>query len=121
MQALVPNSEFRWQSPDGTEVVGSRLAQRPRYNVWYVVQRPAFYNREDENDRLAHWANGNGPFRLADGEFNEIDMRYARPGFNYHEENVPARAVQALEEQDGEWTTESRSVRLRLGRSRKSS
>ena len=76
---VAPNSEFRWQAPDGTEVVGSRLAKRPRYNVWYIVQRPVYYNREDENARLAHWNNGSGPFRLADGEFNEIDMRYARP------------------------------------------
>ena len=105
---VAPNSEFRWQSPDGTEIVGSRLAARPRYNVWYIVQRPAFYNREDENNRLAHWNKGGGPFRLADGEFNEIDMRYARPEFNYHEENIPARALQALEEQDGEWTTPHR-------------
>lgn len=105
---VAPNSEFRWQSPDGTEIVGSRLAKRPRYNIWYVVQRPAYFNREDENDRLAHWGNGGGPFRLADGEFNEIDMRYARPEFNYHEENVPVRALQALEEQDGEWTTRHR-------------
>jgi len=105
---VAPNSEFRWQSPDGTEVIGSRLAQRPRYNVWYIIQRPAYFNREDENARLAHWNNGGGPFRLADGEFNEIDMRYARPEFNYYEENIPARALQALQEQDGEWTTEHR-------------
>ncbi|MCP5096623.1 MAG: hypothetical protein GY943_13805 [Chloroflexi bacterium] len=105
---VAPNSEFRWQAPDGTEIIGSRLAQRPRYNVWYVVQRPAYFNRDDENDRLAHWNNGGGPFRLADSEFNEIDMRYARPEFNYYKENIPARALQALEEQDGEWTTSHR-------------
>lgn len=105
---VAPGSEFRWQSPDGTEIVGSRLAKRPRYNVWYVVQRPAIHGREDENSRLAHWSNGGGPFRLADPEFEGIDMSYARPEFNYYEENVPARAAQALEEQDGEWTTEHR-------------
>ena len=105
---VAPNSEFCWQAPDGTEIVGSRLAKRPRYNVWYVVQRSAYFNREDENARLAHWNNGSGPFRLADGEFNEIDMRYARPEFNYYEENIPARALQALREQDDEWTTEHR-------------
>jgi len=105
---VAPNSEFRWQSPDGTEIVGSRLACRPRYNVWYVVQRPAFFGREDENNREAFWSKGNGPFRLADGEYNELDMRYARPEFNYYDETVPARALQALEEQDGEWTTEHR-------------
>jgi hypothetical protein len=105
---VAPNSEFRWQSPDGTEIVGSRLAKRPRYNIWYVVQRPAFFNRENENDRLAHWENGNGPFRLADGEFNQIDMQYARPEFNYYPETIAARAKQALDEQTGEWTTEHR-------------
>ncbi len=105
---VAPNSEFRWQSPDGTEIIGSRLAKRPRYNVWYVLQRPAYFNVKDENNRLAHWGDGGGPFRLADGEFNEIDMRYARPEFNYYEENIPERARQALEEQDGEWTTRHR-------------
>ncbi|MBM4152255.1 MAG: hypothetical protein FJ220_01865, partial [Kiritimatiellaceae bacterium] len=105
---VAPNSEFRWQSPDGTEIVGSRLAKRPRYNIWYVVQRPAFFNRANENDRLARWENGNGPFRLADGEFHQIDMQYARPEFNYYPENIPARAKQALDEQTGEWTTEHR-------------
>jgi len=105
---VAPNSEFRWQSPDGTEIVGSRLACRPRYNVWYILQRPVFFGREDENNRLAHWGNGGSPFRLADGEFNAIDMRYARPEFNYHQEEVTARAVQALKEQDDEWTTQHR-------------
>ncbi len=105
---VAPQSEFRWQSPDGTEIIGSRLARRPRYNIWYVVQRPVYFDREDEDNRLAHWSKGNGPFRLADGEFNQIDMRYARPEFNYHEENVPARARQAMEEQDGEWSTKHR-------------
>lgn len=103
-----PNSEFRWQAPDGTEVVGSRLACRPRYNVWYVIQRPAYYNMENENIRLVHWNEGNAPFRLADGEFNEIDMSYAHPEFSYHPENIPARAEQAMKEQDGEWTTPHR-------------
>jgi hypothetical protein len=105
---VAPNSEFRWQSPDGTEIVGSRLACRPRYNVWYIIQRPVYFGREDENNRLAHWGNGGAPFRLADGEFNEIDMRYARPEFNYHREELAARAVQALKEQDEEWTTAHR-------------
>ena len=32
-----PNSEFRWEGPDGTTILASRLAKRPRYNVWYVT------------------------------------------------------------------------------------
>ena len=39
-----PNSEFTWEGPDGTRILGSRLACRPRYNAWYVLQRPAFWN-----------------------------------------------------------------------------
>ncbi len=102
---VAPNSEFFWQSPDGTEILASRLAQRPRYNVWYVVQRPVLHGRADENDRLARWGGGGAPFRLADGGFPDLDMRYARPAFSYHAEPVAERARQALREQDGEWTT----------------
>lgn len=102
---VAPHSEFRWRSPDGTEVVGSRLAQRPRYNVWYVVQRPVLHNREDENNRLALWGAGGAPFRLADSGFADLDMRYARPPFDYHDEHVAERALQAMREQDAEWTT----------------
>ena len=64
------------------------------------MQRPAFFNRENENGRLAHWNSGGAPFRLADGEFDTIDMRYARQEFNYYGEHVAERARQALEEQD---------------------
>ena len=102
---VAPHSEFRWRSPDGTEVVGSRLAQRPRYNVWYVIQRPVLHNREDENNRLALWSGGGAPFRLADSGFADLDMRYARPPFDYHAGHVAERALQALREQDAEWTT----------------
>ena len=105
---VAPQSEFRWQSPDGTEIVGSRLATRPRYNVWYVMQRPVYFDRTDENSRLARWGDGGGPFRLADGEFSEMDMRYARPEFQYHPQHVAERAAQALREQDQEWTTPHR-------------
>ena len=105
---VAPNSEFRWRSPDGTEIVGSRLAQRPRYNVWYVIQRPVLHGREDENNRLARWSGGGAPFRLADPAFADLDLRYAKPPFDYHEENVAERASQALREQDGEWTTAHR-------------
>ncbi len=105
---VAPHSEFRWQAPDGSTVVGSRLARRPRYNVWFIIQRPVYFDFEDENSRLVHWNEGNAPFRLADGEFNGLDISYARPKFSYHAENIPERVDQALKEQDGEWTTPHR-------------
>ena len=105
---VAPNSEFIWEGPDGSRLVGSRLAARPRYNVWYVIQRPAYWNLEDENERLMSWKTGHGPFRMADSEFCELDAQYVHPRFEYFAENVPDRAKQALEEQDGEWTTPHR-------------
>ena len=103
-----PNSEFVWEGPDGSRVVGSRLGQRPRYNVWYVIQRPVYWDMADENYRLVRWSAGHGPFRFADPPSAEWDMQYAHPRFEYHAENVAARARQALAEQDGEWTTPHR-------------
>ena len=103
-----PNSEFLWEGPDGSRLVGSRLAQRPRYNVWYIIQRPVYWGLADENNRQVAWGAGHGPFRFADPPFADLDAQYAHPTFAYHAEEVPARARQALAEQDGEWTTPHR-------------
>ena len=103
-----PNSEFVWEGPDGSRLIGSRLGQRPRYNVWYIIQRPVYWGTADENYRLVTWGAGHGPFRFADPPFADLDAQYAHPRSEYHAENVPARARQALAEQDGEWTTPHR-------------
>lgn len=103
-----PNSEFIWEGPDGTRIVGSRLAKRPRYNVWYVLQRPVFWNTQNENGRLVRWDAGFGPFRFADSGNANIDMQYMHPKFEYYGDNVAKRARQALDEQTGEWTTAHR-------------
>ena len=105
---VCPNSEFIWEGPDGTRVVGSRLAQRPRYNVWYVVQRPVYWNQQDENNRLVAWNAGHGPFRFADTVLGDLDMQYAHPKFDYRAEEIGPRSAQAMEEQDDEWTTPHR-------------
>ncbi|HEX7715370.1 MAG TPA: hypothetical protein VF531_15240, partial [Bacillota bacterium] len=41
---IAPRSEFVWESPDGSRVLGSRLGARPRYNIWYIIQRPVYWN-----------------------------------------------------------------------------
>ncbi len=89
-------------------MVGSRLAQRPRYNVWYVVQRPVYWNEQDENNRLVAWNAGHGPFRFADTVLGDLDMQYAHPKFDYQAEEIGPRSAQAMEEQDDEWTTPHR-------------
>jgi mannosylglycerate hydrolase len=101
---IAPKSEFIWEGPDGTRILASRLGARPRYNVWYILQRPAYWNQTDENNRTMSWKTGNAPFRFIDEEKSEIDYQYAHPMFNYYEESIPVRAAQAISEQDNDWT-----------------
>ena len=102
-----PNSEFYWESPDGTRIYASRLAKRPRYNIWYVVQRPVYFNQADENNRDMLWNDNNGVFKLIDRDW-KLDYQYTHPFYEYHSENVQARAEQAVKEQDKDWTTQHR-------------
>ena len=103
-----PNSEYIWQGADGTKIVASRLAMRPRYNVWYVIQRPAFWQQENENNRTMSWSCGSGPFKFVGDQYHDLDAQYSRPKYIYDESTIPARAKQAMEEQDGDWTTPHR-------------
>ena len=103
-----PNSEYIWQGADGTKIVASRLAARPRYNVWYIIQRPAYHLQKDENNREMSWAGGSGPFKFVGDQYKDFDTQYSRPQYNYDKESIPARAKQSIEEQDGDWTTDHR-------------
>jgi hypothetical protein len=105
---VVPQSEYIWEGADGTQILASRLSIRPRYNVWYIIQRPVYWNEQDENNRLMSWQRGHGPFRFVNLENAELDYQYAHPAFLYCEEAVPARAEQTLKEQDQDWTTPHR-------------
>jgi hypothetical protein len=105
---VAPGSEFIWESPDGSRIIGSRMGARPRYNVWYIIQRPVYWNESDENNRVVSWKNGHGPFRFVDREKSELDYQYVHPRFEYHAEHIPERAAQAVREQDNDWTTPHR-------------
>jgi mannosylglycerate hydrolase len=105
---VAPRSEFIWEGPDGSKLVASRLGVRPRYNVWYVVQRPGYWNQQNENNRVMNWKDGHGPFKLIDKAHHGLDMQYAHPKFDYFREQVEERAHQAYNEQDGDWTTPHR-------------
>jgi hypothetical protein len=48
------------------------------------------------------------PFRFINPENAELAYQYAHPAFLYSEEEVAARAEQALKEQDQDWTTPHR-------------
>lgn len=103
-----PTSEFFWESPDGTRIYASRLGKRPRYNIWYVVQRPVFFNVENEELRDFLWNDNNGIFKFTDENFHALDYQYAHPFYEYHKENIAPRGEQALREQDNDWTTSHR-------------
>jgi mannosylglycerate hydrolase len=105
---VAPKSEWIWEGADGTQIIASRLSARPRYNVWYIIQRAVYWNEQDENNRWTSWRRGHGLFRFVDAEKSELDYQYAHPAYLYSEENIPARAEQALREQDNDWTTPHR-------------
>ena len=105
---IAPRSEFIWESPDGSRIICSRLGVRPRYNIWYIIQRPVYWNEKNENNRVMSWKNGHGPFRFIDGEKSELDYQYIHPRFEYFEENIPRQTKQAISEQNNDWTTPHR-------------
>jgi len=105
---VAPHSEIIWEGADGTQVIASRLGCRPRYNVWYVLQRPAYWNEQDVGNRMVSWFNGHGGFKMIDPEHHLLDAQYCHPIFNYNKETIPERAKQAIAEQDNDWTTPHR-------------
>jgi len=105
---VAPLAEFTWEGPDGTRIVGSRLGRRPRYNFYYIVQRAVFWGVEETDYKHEKWENGHGPWRMASMAYADRDYDYLHPRFSYREHLVPAKARQALEEQNNDWTTPHR-------------
>ena len=105
---VAPQSEYIWEGPDGSRVTASRLSKRPRYNIWYIIQRPVYWNKKDVDHRLEPWSLGHGPFRFIDAMNAESEYQYIHPKFEYHKEHIAKQAQQAYDEQDGDWTTPHR-------------
>lgn len=105
---VAPKSEIYWEGADGTKIVASRLGCRPRYNVWYVLQRPAYWNMLDVDERLIPWQNGHGTFKMIDEGHHLLEAQYAHQKFTYNKETIADKAMQAIEEQDKDWTTAHR-------------
>jgi mannosylglycerate hydrolase len=101
-------SEYWWQGPDGTRILVSRLAPRPRYNVWYLIQRAVFWNLDTVERRYYAWTQIGGPFRLLNEPDENLDGLYIHPQYAYHAEHIPAQTRVAIDEQTGHWTTPHR-------------
>ena len=102
---VAPRSEIIWEGPDGSQLVVSRLGCLPRCNVWYVVQRPAYHNERDVNNRVMSWRRGHGPFKFVDRAYCDLDFQYAHPRFEYFKERIAEQAQQAVDEQNDDWST----------------
>ncbi len=107
---VAPRSEFIWQGPDGSELIASRLGYRPRYNAWYVLQRPAYWGKalDELNDFSRAWSDGDAPFRIASAPLDDHDYTLAHPRYDYDSGVMPTAAAQALREQDADWSTPHR-------------
>lgn len=105
---VAPKSEFVWEGPDGTRIYASRLSVRPRYNVWYIIQRPVYWDEQNEGNRYMKWKRDFGPFHFIDIANKDMDYQYTHPKFWYKGENIPERAKQAIAEQDKDWSTPHR-------------
>jgi len=107
---VAPRAEFIWRGPDGSELIASRLGARPRYNAWYVLQRPAYWGvpLDALNDFERPWSHGGAPFRLADAAHAEFEYQLAHPPHRYDARVMPRAARQALREQDADWSTPHR-------------
>lgn len=107
---VAPHSEFVWEGPDGTRILASRLSAKPRYNAWYLLQRPAYWGvpLASVHDFEQRWADGSGLFRLADKAHAWLDWQLLHPRHDYDPSVMPDAACQALREQDGDWRTAHR-------------
>jgi alpha-mannosidase len=107
---VAPRSEFLWRGPDGTEIVASRLGARPRYNVWYVLQRPAYWGvpLDRLNEFETCWSTGQAPFRMIDADHARSEYRLAHPRYAYDASGLSEAAALALSEQDADWSQPNR-------------
>lgn len=82
-------TEFIWESPDGTQILGHRFALFARYNYYYLVFRKITYGL-DYNDRAWFWGDdGEAPFKIAHTPDSEISgVELLEPKVLYKKENL---------------------------------
>jgi 2-O-(6-phospho-alpha-D-mannosyl)-D-glycerate hydrolase len=82
-----PESEFTWQSPDGTEILCSRFGSKSRYNFFMDVWRPVAYGR-DWTYRFYDWDRGDIPFRRVSADEEMEHYFIQRPKMTLNREIV---------------------------------
>ncbi len=99
-----PKSEFIWEGPDGSQLLGFRFGQFSRYNFHYLLYRPVIKNRFFREGGKYYWKEGGVPFHPADLDayYKEYWLMEAAEPVNYA--NLE-RALGELLEELGESTT----------------
>ena len=86
----VTPTEFTWEAPDGTQVLGMRaINPYGRANFYVHVYRPVVLNKKPF-DWTYSWEEGQTPFHPCDGESYRHDYLFLNPRHtkSYHPENL---------------------------------
>ncbi|MDK2972648.1 MAG: 2-O-(6-phospho-alpha-D-mannosyl)-D-glycerate hydrolase [Candidatus Sumerlaeota bacterium] len=100
------DAEFRWQAPDGTELLGSRFAIYARYNWYYQVHRAVTRGRTFTKDYV--WGEfDEAPFRFADGLAGEdLAFDLKDPSVDYDGSRLKKAIEDMVEAEGPHFTTE---------------
>ncbi len=83
-----PQSEFWWQSPDGSRILAFRFCGYGRANFFHLVYRPAVHGR-DRSKQEHLWSEGGAPFRLS-GSSSIAPYELIEPPMGWHPEQLDA-------------------------------
>ncbi len=92
------SSEFIWESPDGSQIIGHRFALFARYNYYYLVFRKITYGL-DFNDRAWEWGkDGETPFKISDNPESAVSgVELLEPEIRYIKENLEPAINEMME------------------------
>ncbi|MEN8254917.1 MAG: glycoside hydrolase family 38 C-terminal domain-containing protein [Verrucomicrobiota bacterium] len=105
---VCPKSEAWWEAPDGTRIAVSRLAPRPRYNAYYLINRPVLWGQKDPDNRMFNLSEIEGSFRFMNMEHELLDGRHIYPVQDYDNSDLDGYVDRTVSEQDGHWSTPHR-------------
>jgi mannosylglycerate hydrolase len=100
-----PKSEFLWESPDGTQLLTTRLGKMGRSNFYVHVHLPVLLNMNYLNHEWEyHWNEGGIAYHRADSESMEQDHFQLDAPANWHPERLNQELIDEL------WATTDESV-----------
>lgn len=105
-ETVSPKLEFRWQSPDGSEVIGLRYAEGYRLNFFHFVFLPVAFGRCHWGCPPYDWKNSNGVmFNLCDVHSKSPSSFLVNTRLGMDESRIPASIDRLLSTFEGTATT----------------